>query len=98
MKENNTARKKEDETPEHIESAENILSEPIQIKSPEQIQKDKWVEADNTITTEIYDQQGSLIISHSTFEKIRDGKFKIALSTDDIKHPGLYKIKTKFGT
>ncbi|MEM2160764.1 MAG: LamG-like jellyroll fold domain-containing protein, partial [Candidatus Nitrosotenuis sp.] len=61
---------------------------------PEPVQEGQWVEDNNTITTEIYDPSGSVTTLHSTFEKVRDGKFKIALSSDDIKQPGLYKIKT----
>lgn len=58
------------------------------------IQEGKWIENGDTITTEIYDPNGSVTKMHSAFEKIRDGKFKITLSADHVKQPGLYKIKT----
>ncbi|MGQ0605987.1 MAG: LamG-like jellyroll fold domain-containing protein, partial [Candidatus Nitrosotenuis sp.] len=78
-----------DELQESLDKIKDITE-----NDPEPIQEDQWIENDDSIITEIYDPSGSVVSLRSTFEKIRDGKFKIALSADDIKKPGLYRIKT----
>ncbi|MBI5696955.1 MAG: hypothetical protein HZC29_00285, partial [Thaumarchaeota archaeon] len=72
----------------------DLISNVTKIDDAPTVQEEKWIGLDNTVIAEIYDPQGNVMTLNSTYEKMREGKFKIKLFSDDVKKPGLYTIKT----
>ncbi|MDE1845471.1 MAG: hypothetical protein KGI10_09125, partial [Thaumarchaeota archaeon] len=57
------------------------------------IQHDKWIGKNTAISAELVDPNGKSIPININFEKLREGKFDIKLSSLRQNHPGMYKIK-----
>ena len=57
-------------------------------------QNGTWNSSNETINVDILDSFGNKVQNQPKFEKIREGKFGIDLSSPRIVKPGLYKIET----
>ncbi|NDB92797.1 MAG: hypothetical protein EB167_08930, partial [Nitrososphaeria archaeon] len=72
--------------------AQNLQEIPLD--NGTEVQRHTWQDQNSTITVEVYDSQGTLIQTLSEYEKIRDGKFNIRLSSNQTVIPGVYHVKT----
>ncbi len=62
-------------------------------KSVKEKQKKKWITADETIETFVYDSSGELVTVEAEIEELREGKFKINVPKQRAFRAGKYRLK-----